>query len=46
MKQHWYEPPRTTTVTKGRAMRLKALGNAIVPQCAYVILRAMQEAEA
>lgn len=30
--QHASEPPRVTTQTEGRAARLKALGNSIVPQ--------------
>jgi DNA (cytosine-5)-methyltransferase 1 len=35
--QHAHEPPRVTTEKEGRAMRLKALGNAVVPQCGYVV---------
>lgn len=35
--------PRVTTQKKNRAAKLKALGNAIVPQVAYQIIKAMKE---
>lgn len=35
--QHPSEAQRVTTEKEGRAMRLKALGNAVVPQCGYVV---------
>jgi DNA (cytosine-5)-methyltransferase 1 len=44
-KQYDWEPPRTTQVTKDRAARVKALGNAVVPQVVEVIGRAIMEAE-
>ena len=39
--QHTMEPPRTTTASKNRAKRLKALGNAVVPAQAYPLFRAI-----
>ena len=43
--QYDWEPPRTGHGIPNRAARLKAIGNAIVPQCAYVIFRAIQATE-
>lgn len=47
--QVWREEPedipRLTTETKNRALRLKTLGNAVVPQQAYPILRAIADIE-
>lgn len=39
--QHSYEPPRVAPRTKNRAARLKALGNAVVPQQAFAMAAAM-----
>lgn len=39
--QHEWEPPRTARGVEQRAARLKALGNAIMPQVAYPILAAI-----
>jgi DNA (cytosine-5)-methyltransferase 1 len=43
--QHDWEPPRTTTGTKDRVSKLKALGNSIVPQQAYLVLQAIVACE-
>lgn len=36
--QHDWEPPRVVTGQKGRVARIKMLGNAVVPQWAYIPL--------
>ena len=41
--QHEWEAPRTATGIPQRAPRLKALGNAVVPQVAYVVGRVVME---
>ena len=42
----WSGVPRVATGVKNRVDRLRALGNAIVPQVAYRIFLAMLEASA
>ena len=43
--QYPYEPPRTCKNVPNRAKRLKCLGNAVVPQQAAPIFRAIAEME-
>ena len=43
--QYDWERPRTCKSGKGRAHKLKGYGNAIVPQCAYVIMDAINRYE-
>lgn len=40
-EQHPWEPPRTAPTGPHRSDRLKALGNAVVPQVAYLVGRAV-----
>ncbi len=44
-EQYDYEPPRVTKVKRQRPKRLKILGNAVVPQWAYVVLACIAEIE-
>lgn len=44
-EQHEWEPPRIATGVKDRVSKLKALGNAVVPQQVYPILKAIYEIE-
>lgn len=41
--QYAYEPPRTAPSTKETNARIKALGNAVVPQVAYPLFEALYE---
>jgi DNA (cytosine-5)-methyltransferase 1 len=41
--QHDYEPPRVVTGAKNRTPRIKALGNAVVPQVVLPIAQAVRE---
>lgn len=42
-EQFPYEPPRTSAGTPETNARIKALGNAVVPQCAYPIFKNLME---
>jgi len=42
-EQHDYEPPRVVTGAKNRTPRIKALGNAVVPQVVLPIAQAVRE---
>lgn len=44
-EQHDWEPPRVGKNIPNRAKRLKALGNAVVPQVAEIIGKAIIKAE-
>jgi len=41
--QHDFEPPRVTGEKGNRAARLKALGNAVVPQVVYPLFLSIHE---
>lgn len=42
---HSWEPPRKAALVRGRRAQLRAIGNAVVPQCAYIIGTVVRELE-